>query len=323
VHERAIVTDRGDAGMRVDLVIRRHMADLSRATRTRVQMWIASGSVTINERIVSRVSTRVAAGDLVTVRLPQEDAPARVLPEDRPLDVVFEDEHLLIVSKPAGIVSHPTFRHPAGSLLNVLLFHARGWPASQRPSLVGRLDKETSGAVVVAKSTNAHARLQRELSSGASVKEYLAVVHGRVVPERGTIDRPLRRDTQDRRRVVTAADGAPSVTRYQLRGQLHVPPIALIRCELATGRMHQLRVHLSAAGWPIVGDKKYGGPAGREDAQSSTVARIVDTFPRQALHAHRVSFTHPFTAERLAVAAALPPDMRELVESCGWSGQIT
>ena len=309
----------------MDLVIRRHMADLGRATRTRVQSWIADGRVSINQRVVTRVASRVGAGDVVVVRVPDADVPAEVLPEDRPVVRLFEDDDLLIVDKPAGVVSHPTFRHPTGSLLNAVLFHARSWPSPQRPSLVGRLDKHTSGAVIVAKSTDAHARLQRALAQPASRKEYLAIVHGPVRPERGDIALRLRRDPDDRRRVVgSARDGAASLTRFERLAVHDAPPLALLRCELLTGRMHQIRVHLSASGWPIVGDRKYGRATVAQSADSelaadSEIAEAVTTLERQALHAWRVSFIHPFTGEHISVTAPLPQDLDDIVEKCDWN----
>ena len=167
---RTVVADRGDSGRRVDLVLRRHLTDINRATRTRVQSWIEGGRVAINGHIVERVSVRTALGDEVTIQLPDDVRPEPVLAEEGPIDRLYEDDELLIVNKPAGVVSHPTFRHLTGSLVNTLLWHARMWPSHQRPSLVGRLDKLTSGAVVVAKTTRAHARLQRILASSRSVK---------------------------------------------------------------------------------------------------------------------------------------------------------
>jgi 23S rRNA pseudouridine1911/1915/1917 synthase len=222
-------------------------------------------------------------------------------------------------------VSHPTFRHPTGSLLNAVLFHARSWPSPQRPSLVGRLDKHTSGAVIVAKSTDAHARLQRALAQPASRKEYLAIVHGPVRPGRGDIALRLRRDPDDRRRVVgSARDGAASLTRFERLAVHDAPPLALLRCELLTGRMHQIRVHLSASGWPIVGDRKYGRATVAQSADSeiagdSGIAEAVTTLERQALHAWRVSFIHPFTGEHISVTAPLPQDLDDIVEKCDWN----
>ena len=315
--DRLVIADRGDAGCRLDLVVRRHLADLGRATCTRVQSWIEDGRVSVNDRIVTRVASRVTAGDAVTVRLLDADVPV-THPENRPIELLFEDEHLLIVSKPAGVVSHPTFRHPGGSLLNALLFHARDWPPGQRPSLVGRLDQQTSGAVIVARSTAAHARLQAALASRASRKEYLAVVHGPMHQRHGGIALRLRRDPDDRRRVVASAhDGAASLTRFERLEMRESPALALVRCELVTGRMHQIRVHLAARQWPIVGDRKYGRPL-TSSIDLEPAAAAIAAFPRQALHAWRLSFTHPFIGRQVAVTAPLPPDLAALLAVCGW-----
>lgn len=305
--------DKGDAGRRVDLVTRRHLADLSRANRTRIQHWIADGRVRINGTVVMRTATRVAESDAVSVDIPAELRRQVPLAEAGNLDILYEDSHLLIVNKPAGIVSHPTFRHPSGSLLNHLLWHSRTWPDDQRPSLVGRLDKQTSGLVVVAKSMESHARLQRALGAGRSEKDYLAVVRGPVSEPSGRIRLRLRRDPRDRRRVVADPDeGLESLTLFERIDATAADgcEVALLRCRLMTGRMHQIRVHLSARGWPIVGDSKYG-------CAEASGATAIDAFPRQALHAWRVAFEHPFDTHRLAVEAPLPADMRDLVEASG------
>lgn len=315
---RVLVADRGDAGRRVDLVIRRHLTDLANATRTRVQAWIEDGRVTINGRVVRRVSVRAALGDSVVVQLPDEEPRAPVLPEPGPLERLYEDDYLLVVNKPAGVVSHPTFLHPRGSLLNIVLHYAAAWLGDQRPSLVGRLDKLTSGAVVIAKTTNAHALMQRVLASSLSEKTYVAVAYGPVNPARGSIDLRLRRHPDDRRRVIaTMDDGVASLTQYERLEMVDADGcrVALMRCRLITGRMHQVRVHLAARGWPIVGDSKYGEP--RWTACNDTALRArLEAFPRQALHAARVSFIHPFTRERVSVEAPLPDDMRELADAC-------
>ncbi len=300
-------------------MVRRHLTDLERATRSRVQTWIEDGRVSINGRVVRRVSTRAALGDTLTVLLPDEQPRAPVLPEDGQLDRLYEDEHLLVANKPAGVVSHPTFLHPSGSLLNVLLWHARDWPADQRPSLVGRLDKHTSGAMVIAKSRDAHARLQRILQSSQSEKSYLAVVYGPVVRERGVIDLPLCRHPDDRRRVIAALSGGlSSLTRFARRDQVERSgcTLALMQCQLLTGRMHQVRVHMAASTWPLVGDPKYGEPRWQH-AQDGTLREMLRAFPRQALHAWRLSFTHPFTRQRVEAEAPIPDDMRQLIAACG------
>jgi 23S rRNA pseudouridine1911/1915/1917 synthase len=176
---RTITADRGDAGLRLDLVLRRHLTDVRGATRTQVQAWIERGLVTVNGRAVRRVASRTALGDLVEVALPLVPLPPPA-PESVDVEVLFEDQHLLAVNKPPGLVVHPTHRHTAGTLLNALLWHARGWPAGQRPSIVGRLDKHTSGVVLVAKTPEMHRSLQRVMADRRSTKEYLAIVYGRV-----------------------------------------------------------------------------------------------------------------------------------------------
>jgi 23S rRNA pseudouridine1911/1915/1917 synthase len=314
VHTRTLTADRGDSGVRLDIVIRRHLADVAAATRTRVQAWIEDGRVTINGNVVSRVSRRAAYNDIVTVRFTDAARRRPAASDAREaiamLDVLYEDAHLLALNKPAGVVVHPTYRHAGGTLMNALLWHAREWPEGHRPSLVGRLDKLTSGILIVAKSPAAHAALQREMTSSRSEKDYLAVVFGRVNTIRGSIDCRLIVDRNDRRRmIVSTVDGIPSLTRFVRisRGT----ELSLLRCRLVTGRRHQIRVHLAARGWPIVGDASYG---------TSTANKAGDwTFPRQALHAWRVAFAHPVTGERVALEAPLPLDMKTLIAEAGLS----
>jgi 23S rRNA pseudouridine1911/1915/1917 synthase len=315
---RSFLSDRGDAGRRLDLVLRRHLADLEAATRTRVQTWIDEGTVSINARAVRRAATRVAAGDVLTVDIPQAALPQRqtIVEDQTPVDVLFEDQHVVAVHKPAGMVVHPTHAQPAGTLLNLLVWYGRRWPNGTRPSLVGRLDKLTSGVVLVAKTAPVHAALQRRLAAPDAEKDYLAVVYGRVRPRSGTIDLPLRRDPDDRRRVITSSgQGAASVTRFERLAEVAARKagLALVRCRLVTGRTHQIRAHLAARGWPIVGDPTYGEPRWMQIADADLAAAL-RAFPRQALHAWRLAFTHPITAKRVVVQAPVPTDMRALLD---------
>ena len=319
---RLLTADRGDAGRRLDLVLRRHLTDIHTASRTRVQAWIANGRVTVNGTPVRRVATRAALGDLVSVALPAESVARRreMAQEDVMLDILFEDEHLLALDKPAGMVMHPSYKNAAGTLLNALLWHARGWPAPQRPSLVGRLDKLTSGVVVVAKTAAIHAALQRTMAAAAE-KDYLAVVYGRVNVARGEIDLRLAKDRHDRRRVVASPHvGAASLTRFERLARVAAPAVglSLVRCRLVTGRTHQIRVHLAARGWPIVGDPAYGEPRWSQIADARLAASL-RAFPRQALHAWRIAVTHPVTRERLILEAPVPRDLDELMREAGLS----
>ena len=287
---RILTADRGDAGRRLDLMLRRHLTDIDTATRTRVQAWIEDGRVTVNGAVVRRVAARAALGDVVAVVVP---GPFRgvMTAEAVNLDVLYEDDHLLALDKPAGVVVHPGYRNTNGTVLNPLLWHAREWPVPQRPSIVGRLDKFTSGIVVVAKTAAVHAALQRAMGSSDTEKDYLALVYGRLKKARGQIDLRLWRDPMDRRRVVASAHvGAPSLTRFERIARVSAPRtgLALVRCSLATGRMHQIRVHLSARGWPIVGDRVYGEPRWSQVVDPA-LATALRAFPRQALHAWRLA----------------------------------
>jgi 23S rRNA pseudouridine1911/1915/1917 synthase len=318
---RTLTADRGDAGLRLDLVLRRHLSAVETASRSRVQAWIEDGHVTVNGRVVRRVSARAALGDLVTARMSDTAPPLPMSAEPIDLEIVFEDEFLLAVNKLAGIVVHPTYKHTSETLMNGLLWWARGWPTTKRPSLVGRLDKLTSGLVLVAKTAAIHAALQRAMAAGDSEKDYLAVVYGRVNVARGEIDARLSRDLGDRRRVVASATvGAPSLTRFERLARVAAPGagLSLVRCRLVTGRTHQIRVHLASRGWPIVGDPVYGEPRWR-DVVDRSLGATLRAFPRQALHAWRGAFTHPITRARIHLEAPVPADIADLIAASGLS----
>ena len=328
---RVLTADRGDAGLRLDLMLRRHLTDLHAATRTRVQAWIENGQVSINGTPVRRVATRVARGDVVAVALPaspgnleiaaNQERPAHrgMAPEDVQLELLYEDDYLIALDKPAGVVVHPAYRNTTGTVMNALLWRAREWPAPQRPSIVGRLDKLTSGIVVVAKTAAAHAALQRAMAAGDADKDYLAVVYGRVNVARGEISLRLRRDPGDRRRVVVSPTvGAQSLTRFERLARVAAPHagVSLVRCRIVTGRTHQIRVHLAARGWPVVGDPVYGEPRW-STVTDPVLAEALRTFPRQALHAWRLTLTHPVTRARLLLEAPPPRDLEKLLTITG------
>ena len=298
---RSFTADRGDRTLRLDQVILRHLPEVPRISRTKVQRWIAGGLVTVNGRAAARPAVGVAVGDEIAVG-GEEVMAERALPrpETQSLDVLFEDAALLALNKPAGVVVHPSYKHAAGTLFNGILgYLGQGATSDDAPRLLHRLDKDTSGVLLVSKSLAVHRKAQRTMTAGLASKTYLAVVHGQPRPGSGAITFPLGGDPRDRRRVAVREDGSPSETRYTVvaRGE-HA---ALVRCELITGRMHQIRVHLSASGWPIVGDQVYGQPG--------------DAFPRQALHAWRLTLPHPASGAPLALEAPLPGDLVELCDT--------
>jgi len=214
------------------------------------------------------------------------------------LEILFEDEWLVAVNKPAGLVVHPTFKNVSGTLLDAL----RDRPGSAGLFLLGRLDRLTSGLVLVVKDRETYTQMQR--SWGDAEKDYLAVVAGRVDPICGEIDLPLGPDPADRRRRVVRPDGAPSVTRFERLAYSEAAGVSLLRCRLVTGRRHQIRVHLHARGWPIVGDRVYGGLE-------------PPLCPRQALHAWRAVVPHPALGEPLEIVAPLPSDLSGCLAAAG------
>jgi 23S rRNA pseudouridine1911/1915/1917 synthase len=288
--------DRGDARLRLDQALVRRVGREVKLSRTLARRWIEAGLVQIGDRTARRASQPVAEGARVVVALPagvvRRAAP---VPEELKLDVVYEDDHLLVINKPPGVVVHPTYKHASSTILNGVLWRLRG-RSGAAPGVVTRLDKDTSGLVLVALSPDVHARVQADARAGRVRKHYLAVVEGVPHPAAGTLEMPLGRDVRDRRRIVVRSDGAPSETRYQVLS--HDDRRALVACELLSGRTHQIRVHLATSGWPIVGDRTYGAP---DPAVS-----------RQALHAWRLELPHPVTLKALQLEAPLPLDLQLL-----------
>ena len=291
------IADRGDSRLRLDQALARRVTDVSRMSRTRAQAWIADGRVTLDGVPATRASMRAREGAAVVLKLP-DGTPLRETPraEELPLEILYEDDDLLAVNKPAGMVVHPSFRNVSGTVLNAVLWRCRHRP-EVRPGLVNRLDKDTSGVLLLALSPGAHARIQRDARAGRITKQYLAVVCGTPHPAHGTITLPLKHDPADRRRIIVADDGMPSETRYKVA--LNGSGVSVVECELVTGRTHQIRVHLAASGWPVRGDRVYGSAD--------------PSIGRQALHAWRMTLPHPVTREPLRLEAAVPQDMLELL----------
>jgi 23S rRNA pseudouridine1911/1915/1917 synthase len=231
-----------------------------------------------------------------------DDMRRRPQPEEGPLTVLYEDDVLLVVDKPAGCVVHPTYKNGSGTLLNAVLWRYRDREGVQ-PGILTRLDKGTSGVVIVALTPALHAAMQRDMTAGRIRKEYLAIVSGTPEPPRGRIALPLGRSAEDRRIVVVRDDGAVCVTDYEVVARIDARDDvrSIVRCELLTGRTHQIRVHLAASRWPITGDLTYGQPSG--------------IIPRQALHAWRVTFPHPVSRGWITLVSPIPPDMMRLVGS--------
>jgi 23S rRNA pseudouridine1911/1915/1917 synthase len=311
---RTFRADRGDDRERIDRVLQRHLADRPDITRSRIQGWIGEGLVRINGAPAAKPSSRLLVGDVVELPLPPPPERRVVAAQEMPLSVLFEDEHLLALDKPPGLVVHPAPGHREGTLINALLWRARDWGEGRNPGLVNRLDRETSGVLLVAKTPALHAALVRSLRRRDAGKEYLAVVYG-ATPDEGRIERKILRDPEDpKRRITSKTEGRDSVTLYERMAE--GSGLTLLRCRLLTGRTHQIRVHLKSQGWPIVGDPVYGEPRWKGIAEPGLAAFCRD-FPRQALHAFRLSFVHPATGAPLEIAAPVPADLEGLLAAAG------
>ena len=309
------------AGTRLDLFLASACSDLS---RSRIQKLIAEGAVRLAGAPAKR-SHVVRAGEDVEVEVP-EPRPSSIEAEAIPLSVLYEDEHILAIDKPAGLVVHPSPGHDSGTLVNALLHHVRdlsGIGGELRPGIVHRLDRDTTGVLLVAKTDRAHASLSRQMKKRQLRKEYLALVAGFPRVRKGEVAFPVGRDPRDRKKMKAFrnTEATPAVAReartlYQIEREWPESRIALLRCRLVTGRTHQIRVHLAAAGLPVVGDPVYGRPR-FDRGKDPEVKRALTAFPRQALHAERLGLRHPATNEEMEIVAPIPDDLAGLVSLLG------
>ena len=310
---REVAVDAAGAGERLDAWLARTLPDLSRA---RIQALIAEGAVTV-DGLSPRASSRVREGQRIAVLVPEPQA-AVPQAEDISLVVVHEDAHLLVIDKPAGLVVHPGAGTPSGTLVNALLHHVQdlsGIGGVLRPGIVHRLDRGTSGLIVVAKSDAAHQGLTAQFASRSVEKQYLAVVHGVPSPRSGTIDAPIGRHPVQRKKMsVSASGGRAARSSYAVEEVLD--GASLLRVRIHTGRTHQIRVHVASLGHPIVGDETYGGARPPSSKRAEARAAIA-SFARPALHAAALAFDHPVTGERLSLQAPVPDDMARLMLALG------
>ena len=286
------------------------------ATRNKVQQAIHDGLVLVDGKTV-KPSHLISPGEVIQVTLPNPP-PSEAIAEDIPLDIVYEDEALLIVNKGAGMVTHPAYANYSGTLVNALLHHSRslsGINSAQRPGIVHRLDKDTSGLMVVAKTDQAHHVLAKQFSKRTIDREYWAVIWGVMKKKKGTIEASLGRSKRDRKKVTVTAEGKHAVTEYEVLESFGY--LSLVRLRLKTGRTHQIRVHLAHIGHPVFGDPTYGGRSetwgGLTGKKSRQAARFLGIINRQALHAKTLGFVHPSTNKIIRFDSELPADMKRLL----------
>ena len=308
-----VTAGEAEAGGRLDRVLAGLVSNLS---RTRIKALIVEGRVSADGETIMDPSYRVKPGQTFAIIVP-ESRPAAPEPQPIDLDIVFEDNDVLVIDKPAGLVVHPAPGNPDRTLVNALIAHCgetlSGIGGVRRPGIVHRLDKDTSGLMVVAKNDAAHASLAAQFAGRSITRAYRAVVWGVPSPRRGEIAGNIARSPRNRKKMaVVRRGGKAALTRYRVLKPLG-SAASLIECQLATGRTHQIRVHLAWKGHPIVGDPTYSrNTRARSRSLGPGAARAVAALGRQALHAHLIGFTHPVTAERLEFESALPPDINKL-----------
>ena len=297
---RELVIPDAQGGQRLDQALSALLPEFS---RNRIQNWIRARKISVDESW-GTTKMKVSGGEAVRVEIEPVRGATSDSPEAIPLDVVFEDQVLLVINKPVGLVVHPGSGNPRGTLLNALLHRVPQVAELPRAGIVHRLDKDTSGLLVVAKTLTAHTDLVRQLQARTVKREYLALVYGEV-DRTGTVDAPLARDPHNRTKRGVHPMGKPAVTHYE-PVERFPGGVTLLRCKLETGRTHQIRVHMASIGHPLVGDPVYG-------RARSGDARL-DAFPRQALHAWRLALLHPGSRAEMAWEAPLPADMAKLLE---------
>ncbi|WP_417308417.1 RluA family pseudouridine synthase [Devosia sp.] len=317
--EWEVAIEAADAGGRLDAVLARALPAFS---RNRIKDLILAGAVTINGAAATTPNYRVKTGEILVLTAP-EPVDAEPEPENIPLAILYEDEQLLVIDKPVGMVVHPAPGNTSGTLVNAVLYHCgnslSGIGGVRRPGIVHRLDKDTSGVMVVAKTEHAHAHLSDQFAdhgrTGPLHRAYLAWVWGRTEQASGSVDEPLGRDPANRLKQAIRSDGRVAITHYAVEARFGDDgwDVTRIRCMLETGRTHQIRVHLASLGHPLVADQVYGSGYATKSRRLPDAARLaVDGLGRQALHAAELEFEHPITGETMSFTSPLPPDLQLL-----------
>jgi 23S rRNA pseudouridine1911/1915/1917 synthase len=324
---RTVTVEAVEAGARLDRFLAVKLDDLS---RSRVKALIEQGMVSASDEPVTDPSQKVKPGQCFTVTLPPPET-AEPDAQDIPLTVVYEDDDLIVIDKPAGMVVHPAPGNPDSTLVNALLAHCgvslSGIGGVRRPGIVHRIDKDTSGLLVAAKNDLAHASLTTQFAAHSIDRAYLALVWGVPMPPAGAVSGNIARSNRDRKKMaMVTSGGKTALTRYRTLGR-HGSLVSLVECRLETGRTHQIRVHMAAIGHPLVGDASYGGRRNRGTANQNTanqntggndpVKAALANFQRQALHARELGFQHPRTGKRLLFRSNLPADIQQLLDLLG------
>ena len=312
---------KGQASLRIDKYL---MSLIQNATRNKIQTAATEGNIFVNDVIV-RSNYKVKANDVVRVMLSHPPFENHIIPENIPLNIVYEDDALLLINKEPGMVVHPGHGNYTGTLVHALAYHFDNLPmnSSERPGLVHRIDKDTSGLLVIAKTEAAMTHLAKQFEAKTSEREYIALVWGNVIADQGTIEGNVARHVKDRMQMAVFADpeiGKPAVTHYKVLERFGY--VTLISCQLETGRTHQIRVHLKHIGHTLFNDERYGGHLILKGTTFTKYKQFIDNcfkvLPRQALHAKTLGFVHPTTGEMMRFDTDLPQDFQDCIEK--WRG---
>lgn len=301
-----VIIPLSQANNRIDVALAYLLKEYS---RSKITAWIKKGWVQFEDKAL-KPKDKVVGGEFLTIKIEQE-ATNKWQGEDIPLDIIYQDEDILIVNKPAGLVTHPGAGNGTGTLANALLFYDKNLEFVDRVGIVHRLDKETSGLLVVARNDKARQHLIAQLQEHTAYREYVAVVYGHMISG-GTIDAPIGRDGRDRTKQAIKEGGKDATTNIRVieRFKSHT----LVKAVLETGRTHQIRVHLSSTGYPLIGDFVYGGrvrfPKGADEVLKNTLKE----FPRQALHARKLTLTHPVSQQKMSWKVPIPKDIKDLLQ---------
>lgn len=292
-----VTAETEDAGTRADVFLAAKLG----VSRSNMQKLLEDGRVKRGEKII-KANYKVRAGEMFVVDIPEPE-PIEAVPENIPLDIIYEDDDVVVLNKARGMVVHPAPGNYTGTLVNALLYHCSnlsGINSAIRPGIVHRLDKDTSGIMIVAKNDAAHISLSQQIQSKTAVRTYLAVVRGNIKTDSGTIETQIARDKTDRKKMAVVKEGGrDAITDYEVMERFG--KYTLVRCKLRTGRTHQIRVHMEYLGYPLVGDPKY------------SPMKTPFGIKGQALHSHTLEFTHPRTGERMKFEAPLPEDMHKII----------
>ena len=308
---------KGQAALRIDKYL---MGLIQNATRNKIQTAATEGNIFVNDATV-KSNYKVKANDVVRVMLTHPPYENHIIPENIPLDIVYEDDTLLLINKLPGMVVHPGHGNYTGTLVHALAYHFDNLPmnSSERPGLVHRIDKDTSGSLVIAKTEAAMTHLAKQFEAKTSEREYVALVWGNVADDQGTIEGNLARHLKDRMQMAVFADpeiGKPAITHYKVLERFGY--VTLISCQLETGRTHQIRAHLKHIGHPLFNDERYGGHLILKGTTFTKYKQFIDNcfkaLPRQALHAKTLGFIHPTTGEMMRFDTELPQDLEDCIE---------